>query len=333
MGQPIPLPYGPVKSASPVLISDLDGAYIYQFGDPMVAGCYAVDAVQIGGLPTASGWTANLVGNFLLFTAKPSGDVTLDFRGLAPGGVYLNKPGDIYRHWLTDIAGIDSGSIDDSAFTAYNTAVPFTVARYITSSSSISSEAAGLFEGLLTRWGTTRAGLFTLAKFPGVPSGSPLIVGDLEMEDFGSDPEELTLWQVTINYDRCWTVQDNPDAAVTASRREWLSQEYRSYSAQSQTAKTVFGSAATTKEINTCLTNGSDAQVLAGGWLTLFGVRHETISATASLQPLLAELGGDVVLIHHDYGFQAGRPGHIVSLEESLAVRDGVSKISLGVWL
>ena len=330
-GKAKPLCLGYCQSIKPVQ-TDADGL-VYQFHDPTELGAVkSVDAVYVNGLAVTSGFTLDLSAGTITFAGDPSGTVTLDVQGAQPGGIYVELPGDLVKAMLIYLGGVASGDIDTAAFTAYNTAVPYQVGIYITSKMKLSRAIDSLLSGLLTFWGTTRAGLWTIQRFT-EPSGEPVAeFTDVEIleDSFSVDAEDTLLYKMTIQGNRCWTTDTNPAESVSADRREWLAEQFRQREAVSSATQSLFPDLAQTDSLETHLVDLDDCAAVAQWWLDLFGQRRFVANIAVKMQGVAVELGQVVRITSEAPMLSGGQLARVTSITEN---HGQDNKVNLEAWL
>jgi hypothetical protein len=146
------------------------------------------------------------------------------------------------------------------------------------------------------RFGVLRMGRVT------APTGSPAATfDDVVLEQVNVKEAGIPVYQVTINYAKNYTVQNQPAGSVTVDRRAWLSQDSRSQIAKSATVQAAWPSA-TTQSFDTVLINVADALAEANRRLALFS-RRMLLTVDIDLSQLgTLDLGSVVAFTYPRYG-------------------------------
>ncbi|WP_374569692.1 hypothetical protein [Phenylobacterium sp.] len=139
------------------------------------------------------------------------------------------------------------------------------------------------------------------------------------------------LWKVTVRYGRIWTVQDTDVAGeVSADRRAYLAQEYRSAVAEDETVKDQF-LLADEATIDTLLADEAAAQAEADRLLALQRGRREIYDVT--VEPKVrsrygVQLMKEVRLKLDRFGLSAGKDFRVIGIRAELGRR----RVILTVW-
>ncbi|MFH1058925.1 MAG: hypothetical protein V1797_09655 [Pseudomonadota bacterium] len=310
-GKAKPLCFGRCLNITPVLI-DKD-TFTYQWHDPDHSPSQAVDAVYVKGLPTA-GYSVDLINSTIRFGADPQGRVTLDVRGAAPGGVYLDRVGPIVRELLTAFGGVDASQIDGAAFAQYDLDVPFPVGIYLNRSMELRRAIDSLCTGLLTVWGASKEGVFYILRFAPAAGEAKLAVDDVDLLSFRAQSVEQLYWEAVIKGDRNWTPDSSPDDTVAAERREWLQDDFRSRSVSDAAVQARYPTASTT-ERETHLADLDDCATVATWWLACFGSPTRELTGETALRALILEPGDVCQVSRNRFGMEQGVLGRMVGIE------------------
>ena len=313
-GKAIPLCWGPCRNIEPVLIGE--SPWVYQFNDPARGPVQAVDVVRRKGLAIAAGFTVDLDQATVSFASEPQGNITLDVRGMAPAGGYINLPGQIIRDILTRFRGVAAGELAAAAFTALDLALPWPVNLYLTSKQDVSAIFDSLLTGLLADWGTTRAGLWTVRRQE-LPAGDPvLVLEDSDLLDFTWKPETRLYWKATLAGDRNYTPSGSVDDAVAQADLQWLKEQWRERSASDEAIKALYPRAEETPTHQTHVSQLEHLALAAAGFLSRFGQGRRYMTATIKDVGLLVERGDPVLVCRNRFGLQAGRLGTVERITE-----------------
>ncbi|MFM0628850.1 hypothetical protein [Paraburkholderia xenovorans] len=137
------------------------------------------------------------------------------------------------------------------------------------------------------------------------PTGSPVVTfDDVVLEQVNIKEAGIPAYQVTINYAKNYTVQNQPAGSVTVDRRTWISQASRSQIATLAAVQTAWPSA-TAQPFDTALINASDALAEANRRLALFS-RRMLLSVDLDLSQLgTLDLGSVVGFAYPRYGLSS----------------------------
>ncbi|MCP4695413.1 MAG: hypothetical protein GY862_00990 [Gammaproteobacteria bacterium] len=119
-GEPVPLSWGIVRNAEPILVDPNDAGGLYQWHDGQV---FSAENVYDNGVTLSSlaDFSANLSTGTVTKVIRPAGTMTLDGKGAAPGGVWLSSAADIARDVVCRWGPLaDPDDLDTSSFTALN---------------------------------------------------------------------------------------------------------------------------------------------------------------------------------------------------------------------
>jgi hypothetical protein len=117
-----------------------------------------------------------------------------------------------------------------------------------------------------------RLGILRMGRLT-APSGSPaMTLDDVVLEQINVQEAGIPVYQVTIDYAKNYTVQNQPAGSVTVDRRAWLAQQFRTQIATNAAIQTAWPSA-TTQVYDTGLINSADALAEATRRLALLGRR------------------------------------------------------------
>ncbi|EIF32525.1 hypothetical protein BCh11DRAFT_00253 [Burkholderia sp. Ch1-1] len=304
-GQYKPRVYGSVLNIAPKCVNTSN--LIYQASDQANCSITAVydngvlltqdadypDLATLQSTQPASGHYRRFQGYFRL-GASPASQVTCD----ATSGV--TSAASVMQQVALD-AGFTSADISAADVTALNalTSAPCGVwADGQVTSQSLMDAIAGSIGAYYSfdRFGLLRMGRVT------APSGSPAVTfDDVVLEQVNIKEAGIPAYQVTINYAKNYTVQNQPAGSVTVDRRTWISQASRSQVATSAAVQTAWPSA-TTQPFDTALVNSSDALAEANRRLTLFS-RRMLLTVDIDLSQLgTLDLGSVVGLSYPRYG-------------------------------
>lgn len=307
-GQSKPRVYGTVLNVAPKCVNTSN--LIYQASDQANCSITAVydngvaltqdadypDLATLQSTQPASGHYRRFQGYFRL-GGSPASQVTCD----ATSGT--TAPASIMQQIALD-AGFTSSDISAADVTALNalTSAPCGVwADGQVTSQALMDAIAGSIGAYYSfdRFGTLRMGRVT------APTGSPVVTfDDVVLEQVNIKEAGIPAYQVTINYAKNYTVQNQPAGSVTVDRRTWISQASRSQIATLAAVQTAWPSA-TAQPFDTALINASDALAEANRRLALFS-RRMLLSVDLDLSQLgTLDLGSVVGFAYPRYGLSS----------------------------
>lgn len=321
----IPLAWGWGLQAEPLLFDETNRRYY--ISDPQYGPLDDVPAVYVNGQAQSGNFTLSADKCILTFTSAVSGQVTVDFKGRRVAGVFKSLVGDLAQDILQALGSVATGDLDAPAFAAYSTAMPYPVGLYLTAEESIQTVLDSLQTGLLSTWGTTRDGRYTVLYWT-PPSGTPALeLTGLHIISGRVAPEERLYHQVKIKGERRWTTTSSPDASLGQDRQFWLQEQYTERLASDPAIKTAYPLAEET-DVETHLHQPDDCATLAQAWLAMYGQERINLEITCKLQPLSVELGQVVRVTWDRHGLDQGRLFRVAGLEDDFMA----SEVTLTLW-
>jgi hypothetical protein len=339
-GKPKPKIYGRVLNVSPPVVNT--SRLIYQCNDGAIA---AVNAVYDNGIsltagavytsqtdmetnaPAASGYRVWPAGGMFRLGSSPAGQITADVSQGA--GVANRTAGQILQALASGPGGLAGSEVSSADVTALDTAQPAELGLWIDGEQSVReamttvAAAVGAWFGF-DRTGVLRMGRLsapavgtgylvfrslTLAQPAGLLSADILDIERVVAEDEGRG---IPAYSVTVRHSKNWTVQTSGLAgAVTATRRAFLAEEYRTAVATDSTVLNMHP-LAPTLERETLLLTQAAADAEAARLLAVFGVRRDRLKIRSQLGTelvSLADLGSTVRVSIDRFGYDAGKVG------------------------
>lgn len=319
-GQKIPLAWGEVFNAEPVLVDAAD--LIYQWSDGAVQAVTAVrdngaaltdagDVADIEAAPQPAGGTyiTQNTGGYVRLGGAPEGRVTLDGQGASTGG-YVNTTPTIARRIAVDRGGLaDPQDLDVSSFLGFEV-LDRPIGYYYRGDREL-TVLDGLGELLAAADGwvaQTRDGRLRIGRHVD-PSTRPAVVTvtDDQIEDLEDTSPAPPVWRVDVGYLANWAPQD-PDGlagGLSAEDREAYGLERRTATAEDASVKTTHKDARAVR-LESYLQSAADAETLAGEILARLKVRRRAVSARGIFRTLFVRQPGDVVRIVSDAANLAG---------------------------
>lgn len=318
-GKVKPRTYGKVFNVSPPQVNTSkltyqvnDGAVsdiaaVYDRGAALTKGAdYATSALLQAAVPAGGTYITCFAEGYFRLGSTAAGQITADvIQGAAAGdrtvAQILKKIGLASGLTAGEVSAADVAALD-----AVNSAVVgIWIDNKDTAQSAMDQIAASIgawygFDGT----GVLRMGVLT------EPAGAPVVT--LHDYDIGADVERrpardngIPAWRATVRHTRLWTVQPSDLAgAVTADRRAYLADAYRSEAVPDVSIKTQW-LLASEIEVDSLLTSAASAATEAGRQLALQKIRRDIFDVPVDLS-ILSENGlkfMDVI------GLQIGRFG------------------------
>ena len=168
----------------------------------------------------------------------------------------------------------------------------------------------------------------------GAPETAPGLNFDIEEQSLGDSLErvdgEIPVWRVVLQYARVHQVQAESSlaGAVTAERRAYLANEWRTVVAEDPAVK-VKHLDAREMTITTYLTSETDAQAEADRQLALRKVERDRYKVGLPLSSgWAADVGLAITLNHPRLGMASGRPFNVIGREDDYAGEN----VKLELW-
>ena len=315
-GKPRPVCFGQALNIAPPLINAT--SLVYQFHSRLASSVDAVYdrgaaligdgndadyATLIAAVIVTGHFRTCLALGLVRLGSTPSGLVTMDVKGDAQA-TYVSTAGEITSRILQDFGGLLSTEIDTAAFSSFATAFPGIIGWYQGPEPIlVSAVMDAIFGSCCGWWGAGYDGMVQCGRLT-TPNAEAytLALDELDVINFEIlDPLAGTFpprYRQRVGYQKLWTTQQDTDlaGAVTASRRSYLSQEYRLTYAQDLTVPNSFLLATDPPPLVSLFYNSADAQTLADALLALYKVARQTIRVTVGLVGIAAKPGSSVLV-------------------------------------
>lgn len=284
-------------------ISAVTGCYVR--GSALSAGADYGSLAALLAATVAAGTYATCVAagwaRIAYASSSEIGQVTWDVHGDSTGG-YVETTAGIVRR-LIGAAGIGSAETDAATFAAVDAAQPAPVGIYFEPDAETTvSEAVRALTGGIGGWaGFSRQGLFQIG-IVSAPEGTPVV--SLDRVDI-VDIERLELpsgiwpppWRRRVRYARNWTTQTTDLAGiVTADRRAWLAEGYRTAEAAAPSVASDHPLAQDPDPVESYFADEADAQAEAARLLALYRVPRSLYRISLA-QALLDRDIGEVISV------------------------------------
>ena len=343
--KPKPLCYGQVYNVSPPCVNT--SRLIYQVHDGAVASVAVYDqglALTAGtaytnqtdmetNAPSAGGYRAWLAGGYVRLGSTPAGAITAD---VTQGATAADRTAAQLLKAVALKAGLASGDLSSSDVTALDTATSAVCGVWLDQETTALAVMDNLAASVGAWYGFDAAGVLRMARLA-APSGTPALdltlaeITRLELLSTASGDNSVPAYQIKLRYLRNHTVQTNDLAgAVTAARRGWLAQEWRTGVLADSAIQTAHP-LARELSFDTALVNIPDVTTELTRRLALYGVRRDRLRVTAYATPAALAgmtLGGVVQITVPRFGYTAGVLFRIVGLQTDLRA----SRVELELW-
>lgn len=316
MFQRVPICYGEVKFAEPVLIDA--AARRYQLHDGQIQ---SIDAVWENGAAVAGAdFTANLANGTFVMNRAVVGSLTVDCKGSKTGGTYVNTTANIAQRIITERSTITAGEISAAAVTALNAAAPGVAGVYVTQDHrTVLSVLDELITGAGGYYSIGRDGVVTMALFT-PPSGSPAVTildDDIEVAGIDLVRRIVPKKSVRIGYARYQTVIDTTGlAGLTEAVRQRMADEY--LIVRATTALTGYLLAVDADIEYSAYVASADASTEATRRAALWGVLRRVFRLRGFMSAQQVQLGAVVALDLSRYGLTGGVLARVIRLRESM---------------
>ncbi len=311
--QRLPVCYGEVKHAEPVLVDAATRRYAVHDGQ-----IQSIDAVYQDGVAIGT-WTADLTTGTFTLTAALTGRITADVKGSRPGGSYVNRTADIAQRIVQERAGWSAADIDSASVTQLNTDAPGAAGLYVKDdSATVLSALDRLITGAGGYYTIGRDGKLSMGLFK-APAGTPVAtVGDddVELGRIELLRRIVPLKSVRVGYARFHVTLDSAAASLTESQRQRLRDEY--LVAKATTALTGFLLAVDGDLEGSCYVSSTDATTEATRRAAMWGVLRRVFRLSGFLAAQRVRIGEVVALDLSRYGLAGGVLATVVGLRESM---------------
>ncbi len=314
--QRVPICYGEVKFAEPVLIDS--AARRYQLHDGQIQ---SIDAVWEDGAAVAGAdFTANLANGTFVMNRAVVGRLTVDLKGSKTGGTYVNTTADIAQRIITERSSITAGEISAAAVTALNVAAPGVVGVYVTQDHrTVLSVLDELITGAGGYYSIGRDGVVSMALFT-APSGTPVVTiidDDIEVAGIDLVRRIVPKKSIRIGYARYQTMVDTTGlAGLTEAVRQRMADEY--LIVRATTALTGYLLAVDADIEYSAYAVSADASTEATRRAALWGVLRRVFRIRGFMAAGRVQLGDVIALDLSRYGLAGGVLARVIRLRESL---------------
>lgn len=339
-GRPKPRAFGKVLNVPPPCVNTTRLIYeigpctdvpaVYDQGLGLTRGAdYASQADMETNAPAAGSYRAWPAGGYVRLGSSPAGQITADVTAGAAAG---NRTAAQVLKQIALAMGIVTGDISAVDVTALDTANSGELGIWVAGDDTALTAMDAVAASVGAWFGFDRLGQLRMGRLV-TPAGSPVATLDsTNVSRIDRIPGDLPAWQVTVRYARNFSPATSGLAgAVSADRRAWLAEEYRSTLASDASIKTKHPLAPEISR-DTLLVSSAAADAEAARLLALYKVRRETYTLRVNLvdSSLVAalDLGAVVRLVWSRFGLSGGKLFLITGIESDLAKR----RVELTVW-
>jgi hypothetical protein len=328
-GKPKPLAYGDLRGANVAGVLVDPTKLIYQWHDGPLADitnvydsglplAYAGDVADITGIsPDPSTWISQRSGGYVRLGSTPAGVVTADLVGDNSAGLAL-AASDVALRILTTRTPLGPADIDGASFAALKGKQPGNVGYWFGLDQITVGQALDVvLGGINAWWGCGRLGGIQVGRVDAPDMNSVVIFTEVDVLTLQRvDPPDSVNppnWRRRVGYAPNFTVQTTDLAgAVSADRRQFLSQAYRVASASRDQTRYDYLQATDPDPLANAFVSLDDANAEAGRLLNLWGVKRALYWMTTKLKAYRLAIGSTVTLQYSRYGLNAGLPAVIV---------------------
>lgn len=319
--------FGKLPNIQPVLVDAL--GQIYQFH---YAQALAVDGAFDGGVPyTPAGNVADITatsvapgqfktqlsasGSYVKLGTAPTKTLTLNVRGDAPDGLYVDRAADIAFRVLHDLQGLDDGWFESPTFDTLRLSAPGPIGIYLglepVAASVVMDE---IMAGINGWWAENRFGRIEVGLIA-LPASTPratLRLKDIFELERVALPESMDppMWRVRVGYGRNWTPMDITQIGTSIvsgdpARYAFLTEEFRFVTVEDVTIKQR-NLRAQELTLFSAYAEEADGQALAEMLFEIYSVPRRLARLRTKRQGLKLPLGGTIAVDYPRYGLAGG---------------------------
>ncbi|WP_445490177.1 hypothetical protein [Rhodopseudomonas sp. RCAM05734] len=328
-GKPLPLCFGWVLNIEPPLVTPNELLYrvhdgevqaiaaVYDQGVPLdLDQDYATVALLRAAAVPAGHYATCLAQGWFRAGSVPSGTVTGDVQGAAPGGVFAQTTVDIVLALIARASAVNvPADIYMPSLAALNLIQPAPVGIHVShnDTSTVADIINLLVVGIGGYAGFRRDGKFYMGRVD-APMGPP--TKRFDSTNFDPNPTKQKLpdgiwpppWKWLIGYQRNYTVMTNSAGAVSDARRSFLAAEYRYAQASAPAVKVDHPFGKDPDPVKACFRDQADAAAEATRRLALYRVARGLYSfGISDRDAALLNVGHQVFIRHARGDLAAGR--------------------------
>lgn len=343
-GRVKPKVYGAPLNASPVLVNTskltyqihdgalTDIAAVYDRGASLTKGAnFANLSALEAASPSAGSYVTCLALGLFRLGSAPAGQITCD---PVQGATAADRTTAQVLKALALDAGVASGKIDASAVAALDTANPAPVGIYVDDERPFAEAMDEIAQSVGAFYSFQADGGFVVGRWEAPSGSSAVTIGEFYIgQDYQRRPlrdGDAPTYQVKVGHSKVNTVQSDLAGSVSASRKAFVGQEYRTELASNLAVKTQFDDAQI-YSVDTLLVNQADAAAEAARLLAMLSVRRDSFELPVPVRLLsnpLLKLGACVTLQINRFGLSGGKLMRVSGIRLELASNRAV----LTVW-
>lgn len=360
-GQRRPRIFGQVQNISPPCVNTAKLTYevgvclgitmVYDRGVALTIGAvYATVAAMESAVPVAGSFITCPAFGYFRLGSTPSGQITAD---AVQGAADANRTTSKIIEQLALSVGITAGEISNDDIASLDAANPATVGIWLqdetTALDAMDQVAASIGSGYgFDRTGVLRQWRLTppsaddqnlwddVTSFDAVVSidaltGLPqVLINEQQVASIERRPSRdnsIPAWRYTVNYNKNFTPQPDAAGSVSAERRAWLTQAFRSEIAENAAIKDKHLMADELVS-DSLLISPVAAQAEAARRLNMYSSRRDIIDITVPLETLTIEMLGNVKLTYARFGCAAGKYFRLIGIRYELAA----NRVILTMW-
>lgn len=360
-GQRRPRIFGQVQNISPPCVNTARLIYevgvcgaipaVYDRGIPLTVGTvYTSQADMETNAPAAGAFRAWPGGGYYRLGSTPAGQITADaVQGAAEADRTVAK----ITEQLALAVGITSGEISSDDITLLDAANPAVVGIWLQDEESALDAMDQIAASIGSGYGFDRTGVLRqwrltppseddqnlwddVTSFDAVVSvdaltGLPQVTINeqqvVSIERRPSRDNSIPAWRYTVNYSKNCTPQADAAGSVSAERRAWLTQAFRSETAENADIKDKHLMADELVS-DSLLISATAAAAESARRLDMYSVRRDIIDITVPLETLTIEMMGSVRLTYERFGCSGGKYFRLIGIRYELAA----NRVILTLW-
>jgi len=317
-GQPKPVTLGKVFNVSPVLVDPT--SYVYQVHDGAIT---SIDAVYQSGelLTVTTDYTVDLSNGRFTLTSAPTGKITADVTNDLGGSVQgdPNGTGYMVEELLSNYAGLTRGTEYGGAMDLEDQN-PYELGLYESTRTTVISVIQKVIQSsghaLLgsTQMFLRRVSFPTPSSYINSDPITDDAIIDIEIVESLPPPSEII-----VNYKKNYSPLSETDLGPSPADRDYAVRDYLSVSGTAQAADADAYPSTKRLEIDTLITNKSDAETeLARLTDEFYSDARKVYRIRMKTDPLYLELGVFVEVYSERFGLSSGKAMLVLSRFEDL---------------
>jgi hypothetical protein len=321
-----PLAFGELYNIQPVLVDAAN--LVYQFHSRAalaVTGCYdggvaftpAGDVADITAASVSPGqFKTQLSGGYVKLGTAPTKTLTLDVKGDAPAGAYIDRAAEIAFRVLHDFQGLDDSWFESHTFDALRLDIPGAIGIYVGIEAITATEVIDqIMAGVNGWWCSNRLGGIEVGR-TSLPLEKPrarLAVKDILDFDMVPLPEAIDppYWRVRVGYRRNWTPLDVTQIGGSIvsgdpARYAFLTEASRYVTVEDPTVRTR-SLRAQEFTLESAFAGEADAQAMAELIFEVYSAPRQMARLRTKRQGYKLPLGATIAVDYPRYGLSGGR--------------------------